>query len=217
MCKDKYVRVLFESRADRDNFFNWLASHNDEMGPYTTPLELLRKFEDIRNKKRVTGELSDYYYWIKNDSIIEFMDFIDKFDKEVTRKYREEELRAGAHIAGENEDWRVYSINSHAAAMKYGKGTKWCITGESGLVWNKYKEDGAYFYFFIRKKPRGNPTDKIAVVAFHDGIVEIYNSIDEEISDVGIENPPEYPDLGVSLGPVIDKDEEYPYELDDSD
>lgn len=104
--------------------------------------------------------------------------------------------KAGAiliHKAANDDDYNVYNIINFEASAKYGKGTKWCISGvkpnKNGLTgrdyFKKYKEDmGAdiNFYFYVSKN-RGKYAITVATQGSR-GMKEIYDSKDMRIDEI---------------------------------
>ena len=112
-------------------------------------------------------------------------------------KYRYEELRVELEkikAAEENvcvsriyedDDYVCVRLDNIAAAVKYGKGTKWCISSTKDKYdrFNEYINNGAVFYYVGMKKEdsRKNRFAKI-VVDMHEEL--IYDAMDDEYESI---------------------------------
>lgn len=72
----------------------------------------------------------------------------------------------------DSEGIKVFWIKTKEAAIRYGKGTKWCIAAEySRNHWGSYESSNNLFYFLLDgSKPEGDPLAKIAIqvkIAIH--------------------------------------------------
>lgn len=83
----------------------------------------------------------------------EFRTFIDEWEsgarKSNTQQRKEDKMR-GAKLILDEKGWKVYLITTYEAAVKYGAGTTWCITGRYG---NEAGGDpnGKYYFDNYRK------------------------------------------------------------------
>ncbi len=196
---------LVEAKADLDRFNKWIQdgasrtfSHQDiadEMSKF-----LYDKFIEYRQKLK--SPYNDVYYWMKNSTFKEFDDYIeDLFEKEKTNKQIKQKEQEGAELIYKDDTWKVYHITNYEASAKYGKGTKWCITGTER--WNDgssgedtfkeyHEKNNVEFYFFIK-----NGTEKYAVALYPDGeTTEIFNA--EDVSIAYIPDAPhieDFPDV----------------------
>lgn len=98
---------------------------------------------------------------------------------------------AGAKKIASDGVYDVFRIDTHAAAMKYGKGTRWCITEADGNYWSDYRRENTIFYFAIKHstggKQVGSQYDKVAFQVQRDiennvDEVVIYDARDREVS-----------------------------------
>lgn len=131
--------------------------------------ELADKFLSLRSKLK--SPENDLYYWIKNKTPEELEAFLTEVEETKSKTQVKKDLAdQGAELVCESEHWKVYHITSFEASQKYGRDTKWCITGINNWgdrYWNEYIENGIQFYFLITKgeyDPRGKYS-KIAIAA----------------------------------------------------
>lgn len=160
--------------------------------------------EDLANrflaiKHRLKAPENDLYYWIKNKKVDELEQTITNLEatKSAT-KVKKEIADRGAKLVGENDYWKVYHITTFEAAKKYGRDTKWCITGINDYgdkYWKQYTDTGVNFYFYIAKNEyaaRGNDS-KMALALYRNGQYEIFDQQDTLVG--GIPNAPAIPGL----------------------
>ena len=167
--------IIIESKADQERFKEWIGEKGEDY------FNLFTKF-----KQKIKYPQVDMYWWMKNSTPEEFIGFIDdivssdKTDKDTIQKEKD-----GARLVYQDKDWKVYEITNYEASAKYGKGTKWCISGSkrwsnggegSKFFDNYYNHDGVRFYFFI------NGSDKWALAIYPDGKnYEIFNAQDVKV------------------------------------
>lgn len=63
----------------------------------------------------------------------------------------------------EDERYLVIRPDNKQAVMKYGAGTKWCITMKDADYYENYIDNGTKFYFMIDKSPISKEWSKVAV------------------------------------------------------
>lgn len=176
--------------------------------------DLADRFLTIKNKLKAPE--NDLYYWIKNKSVEELKQAILSAEGTVSKtKAKRAVVEAGASIVCDTEHWTVYHITTFAASQKYGRDSKWCITGVNNLgdrYWNEYTEKGCKFYFAITKEnydPRGE-NSKFAFAVFPGGNhIELYNQQDYRVA---LDDVPYYHEInipGVDLANVVEEDDEY--------
>lgn len=148
--------------------------------------ELADRFLAIRNKLK--SPENDLYYWIKNKTPSELDSFIrDMEDTKSNTQLKKEVAEQGAELIDETDLWKVYHITTYEAAQKYGRDTKWCITGINNWgdkYWKEYKEKGVEFYFLITKgeyNPRAQDC-KFALAIYDDN--EHYEAFDQKDGQV---------------------------------
>ena len=176
---------LFESKADQERLFNWLS---DGYGSNKSQDEL-RGICDyfLKFRNAIKAPKNDLYWWIKNGKPGDFYWFIIGMQDDALRK-KEAERKAsdGAVLLHSDEDWKVYEIKSYEASAKYGKNTRWCITGskrwdngENGeRYFDRYKNSGIRFFFFIKADG-----EKYALTLYPDNkTIEIFDAADNSIS-----------------------------------
>ena len=149
-----------------------------------TITQYLDDFKKLRDRNVITkNEQRNIDFWGKQkfDVFTKFVDAL-KLKKTKNEKKKLEKIEGAKYIT-ENEDWKVYHITTHKAAMLYGSGTKWCITEEDGERWNEYIKDND-FYFLINKHPENadKAISKIALQTSPSGHKYIWDATDKEHS-----------------------------------
>lgn len=111
--------LITEARVDKERMIQWGGQ------------ELFDKFEKVKNS--LDGRLRDMTYWTskKNPHDPEELEkLVDDILAEREAKKEKERLASdGAELIYEDADWLVYKITNFEASQKYGKNTKWCISG----------------------------------------------------------------------------------------
>lgn len=153
--------------------------------------DLAQRFLAVR--KRIKPPKNDMYYWIQSRPVEDFAAAVEEVENTISNTQLKKSADAGAQFVGSNEDWKVYHITTYEASQKYGRDTKWCITGVDGYgrkYWDDYTKAGVEFYFFISKgkiNPRGR-YGKYAVALSPKDDMRVYDQQDNEA--YGVPNAP---------------------------
>ena len=174
----QHVIRLEESKADEANLIAFA-------GP-----DLAARFLNMRQRLRVPEK--DMYYWIKRRTPEELEQYLNKISSMLTRRQQDIDAQSGAELIYQDATWRVYHITTHAAAVKYGKNTRWCISGSkvwsngenSEKYFNNYRNQGVEFYFYIHSNG-----DKFAV-AIKQNNTQIFDALDRTVEFI-----PDAPDI----------------------
>ena len=184
------LRHLRESKADLERFRKWIgdgisvSEMFDGQSPATKSTAVDYLYDTFMdNRSKIKSPENDIYHWMKKP-FDEFVDFVTGIVRDSDeRKALAKKESEGAKLVYEDDDWYVYHITNYEASCKYGKGTKWCISGSKW--WNngergrdyfdQYSEDGIVLYFFIDR----NNGRKYALCLYPNGSNwEIYNDAD---------------------------------------
>jgi len=92
----------------------------------------------------------------------------------------------------ENDEYMLAHILTYEAALKYGKGTKWCISTKNySGHWGSYSAS-SNIYFLIRKQPLNSVCDKFAILLRKSetitGELEWWNAVDSQTKSSSIFN-----------------------------
>lgn len=188
MGKPESSTILNESKEDNLRFMGWIGK--DKINGKTTGEIYFDKFQKL--KQRIKQPYTDMYWWMKNSTPSQFKEYIDDLETEVeNRNLAKQKEKEGARLVYSDSQWKVYEITSYEASAKYGKNTKWCITGSKR--WNNGQDgrfhfdqysrvNGVRFYFFIR-----SDGEKWALAVYPedlakgDSTYEIFNSEDVKV------------------------------------
>lgn len=190
------MKYLRESKEDKLKFKDWV--YNELVNNYPNSLgNKEKRAEEIVNafigyKPQLKSPYNDFYYWIKEGDIENLQKYLSDLDElKKNRDILKQSQKDGARLVYSDNDWKVYEITTYEASAKYGKGTKWCISGSkrwangeegAGYFDQYYSQDGVRFYFFINKDT------KYALAVYPDNSCEIFNA-----EDVGIPYIPNAP------------------------
>ena len=191
---DKRVAYL-ESKKDLDDLKNYLGD------------DLFDRYMQIRDRIPKSMNLYKDFQSLKELPIYDIEDFVSNFKSNAERR---KTSKGGAKLIHEDDDWKVYKITTYDAAKYYGKGTRWCITGNyeghehlGEKYFNDYireqKLDGGY-YFYINKN---KPNLKFCVLQNIGGrVLSIWNAEDSNLGstlgDVKKFNLPKVPGINLS-------------------
>ncbi len=150
--------------------------------------DLANRFLAIKN--RLKAPENDLYYWVNHRTVADLRQAVTAIETAKSNTQARKEGELGAKLIVETEHWKVYHITSFEASQKYGRDTKWCITGadDSGdRYWREYTEQGVIFYFFIAKdnyNPRGWDS-KFALVLYPKwNEYEVYDQQDNPVDSL---------------------------------
>ena len=139
--KELSLESLNESKEDNQKLIDYVGE------------ETANRF--FKLKPRMKSPENDLYYWLKKDPI-ELEDFLDELESTKSKSQQRREDKLGAELLYNKDGWKVYRIDTYEAAKYYGKGTKWCISGnypgheEKGKdYFNQYLEYADGYYFII--------------------------------------------------------------------
>lgn len=190
--KELSLESLNESKEDNQK----LIDHVGE--------DIAQKF--FKLKPRIKSPQNDLYYWLKKEPV-ELQDFLDELENIKSKTQQVKEDKKGAELIYNSDGWKIYKINTYDAAKYYGKGTKWCISGnypgdegKGEMYFDSYKEDGVKDYYFII-----HGDDKWAWLDWED--YEIYDIEDSlwEADDTGLNKKtnekPDFPESVIDALP----------------
>jgi len=122
-------------------------------------------------------------------SFEELRQVIDSLSGVKTKTQQKKEQKVeGAQLVHESDRYRVYYITTWQASKLYGKGTQWCISGDTPdgeRVFEKYAGRGS-IYFAMPKKGRGQ---KYAVVVKEGNYKDVYDERDNRVSPNAFKTP----------------------------
>ena len=201
----KQSNNLVEAKEDQEKFKNWLLQYGD--GNEEVLLPYFDLFLNLKNN--IKSPYNDFYYWMKNSTQKDFLEYIIELKnaREEKKQVKQKE-KDGARLVYSDDQWKVYEITTYEASAKYGKGTKWCITGskrwangEHGSEYfdRYYNQSGIRFYYFINANG-----EKYALAVYPDNEhCEIYNA--EDVKVAFIPNAPKIDEIKVTYDDNSDR------------
>ena len=92
----------------------------------------------------------------------------EAFEKGPTGRERRTLSKEGSETVWENQDLILKFVGNRESCQLYGKGTKWCITMRDEADFEEYAWVNIVFYFLLRRSPKGDPFDKVALTVWRD-------------------------------------------------
>jgi len=163
-----------------------MASHDPQ---YTNIKELVKRYYvphlirtvDLfhRRVKQLPPRERDINAHKSFEQLIDRLEMIPASKSELRR-----EAKKGSKKIFDDGRYLVVKPQTEEASCYYGKGTTWCISGEEDNHFNRYKAQGATFYFVIDRHSRraDEPGGKIAITIHKRDTVEIFDATDTKIS-----------------------------------
>ena len=134
---------LLEAKEDKQKLIDHVGEEDAEY------------FFKLRNSGRLKPPYNDLYYWLKRKPS-ELNNYINDVGLAITKSQQRKLDKRGADLLYDEDGWKVYKINTYGSAKYYGRGTKWCISGnylgqeEQGQYYfNEYLSKGVNGYYFI--------------------------------------------------------------------
>lgn len=164
---------IIEGKRDQEILQNFLGD------------EYYDKFNVVKNKIK-DPEYKDVYKIIKKDPE-EVKEYIDSIKSNNDKR---KSAKEGAELIYSDPNWKVYRVTTYPAAQYYGRGTKWCITGnyegeeERGQhYFDSYIDDanldGGYYFYLNNDGKR-----KFCLLREKDGSIHsIWDAPDRDYTD----------------------------------
>lgn len=134
-------------------------------------------------QNQIINPSEDIQQWAKRP-FDEFQQFVGAAENKLQSKVVEKSKSRDVDKVFENELALVIRPNTHAAACKYGAGTKWCITSRDGNDWKMYKRTKSTIYYILSKS-QNNAKYAVKVDHTYTGgspVITTYLSNDENTS-----------------------------------
>lgn len=186
---DKQVAViesLLEAKEDNQKLIDFIGDDYANM------------FFELKKQGRLKSPQNDIYYWLKKKPQ-ELRDFL--MDMHMSRSNSEQRRldKSGADLVYNKDGWKIYRIDTYDSAKYYGKGTKWCISGnypgsegQGEEYFNDYKNRGVKDYYFIIN-PENHKWCYLDVQSgFHDSI--LWDEEDNGVDDIYDDTIPNFPE-----------------------
>ena len=169
-------RTILEVTLSKANITRMMKQYSvDE----ATARDLIDRFNEIQPLMPADNKNRDIFAVSARGSVHD-LEYVIKWWKQTKdmRTAKKDDIAKGAQVVFQNKDFTVYHITSPAAAVKYGKGTKWCISGndqDTPMYFADYaRRYGIYFVI----SPTG-AASKLAVMTDEEGICGGYDAADD--------------------------------------
>lgn len=196
---DKQVAVvegiLDEAKEDNQKLVDFIGD------------EYANIFFTLKKQGRLKSPQNDIYYWLKKKPQ-ELRDFL--MNMHLTRSNSEQRKldKSGADLVYNKDGWKIYKINTYDAAKYYGKGTKWCISGnypghesKGEAYFNDYKNLGVKDYYFIINPENHKWCYLYANANFPESV--LWDEKDNGVSDIYDDTVPNFPKGAIEVLPGI--------------
>lgn len=196
---DKQVAVvegiLDEAKEDNQKLIDFIGD------------EYANIFFTLKKQGRLTSPQNDIYYWLKKKPQ-ELRDFL--MDMHLSRSNSEQRRldKSGADLVYNKDGWKIYRIDTYDAAKYYGKGTKWCISGnypgqesKGEAYFNDYKNLGVKDYYFIINPENHKWCYLYANANFPESV--LWDEKDNGVSDIYDDTVPNFPKGAIEVLPGI--------------
>ena len=165
-------------------------------------------FFALKKQGRLKSPQNDIYYWLKKNPQ-ELRDFL--MDMHLSRSNSEQRRldKSGADLVYNKDGWKIYKINTYDAAKYYGKGTKWCISGnypgqesKGEAYFNDYKNLGVKDYYFIINPENHKWCYLYANANFPESV--LWDEKDNGVSNIYDDTIPNFPKEAIEVLPGIE-------------
>ena len=165
-------------------------------------------FFALKKQGRLKSPQNDIYYWLKKNPQ-ELRDFL--MDMHLSRSNSEQRRldKSGADLVYNKDGWKIYKINTYDSAKYYGKGTKWCISGnypgqesKGEAYFNDYKNLGVKDYYFIINPENHKWCYLYANANFPESV--LWDEKDNGVSDIYDDTIPNFPKEAIEVLPGIE-------------
>lgn len=144
--------------------------HHVDVGKF----EVLRDFYTLVEKGIIKNKDINSYL-----NIEQVYDEVKKHEEVKTSGEIERQHKAGAEVVFENDKCIIIRPTTREASCYYGKGTKWCTSGDVYNYFNSYHyEKSVNLYYIIVKGSK----DKYAVAVYPSGKKQYFDAMDNSLS-----------------------------------
>jgi len=179
--EDVFNKLLEIDPTPQKKYIEWMCKIYSQEKPEINEFEkVIPKFDKLVNKGVLPVDARNIQLY---KSLKEVSRKVEEFDVPTKSELERKAKVEGAEKVFENDKAVVYKITTWEASCLYGRGTRWCISAE--------KESGSFYdysmknaiYFVIRKQPKGDAYDKIAVLVDKSGKKQYWDAKDKQIDE----------------------------------
>lgn len=175
--------------------------------------EMINIFRKLSQKNILAGQMKDISYWIPQH-FSSFQARMKELENVKSKKDVKKEIKhAGTDIILDNAEVLILLLKTHAAAVYYGKETKWCVSSShedcemdipADDDWNRYNNKGVNIYVVIDKRLKRKYAVSVNPIIKHDDVGYEYIDYEEmSVWDAGDFNH------GIDEFPIVNRYRKY--------
>lgn len=174
------INMLLERLKNKVKYIRWLVKNiswfdNSEYDYHN--YDVLANSINYFDEKISRFEVKDIYKY-DVDSLIKC---VKKNMEKETKAQKSIQASKGTEIVFENGLCKVLKITTKEASVKYGKGTKWCISASKDNRWKDYYEGYDSAIYFLLLKDENKKNEKYAFEIEFAGVTKVYDVTDREM------------------------------------
>ena len=169
--KAQFPDVDVEALAANDpsgnfKYLKWMAKQVAAGVDSSEVFDVVKQFHSVVN--RMTQRDINRHTMDSIRGELEALSGPSKREKKGRTAAAKNSARDAGKLVYEDSEISVFYMSEPEACVYYGRGTTWCIASSDGgaQAWNNYRSDedrDTQFYFVIRKQPKGDVFDKVAI------------------------------------------------------
>ena len=177
------VNLILEVSAVNAATKNWLTTSDE-----SEVNQAISDFVILKQRNIIKHPDSDISIWVKRP-FADFKKFVDSHMNKYSKKLDEKKPGKEIRKVFENDKVIVIVPLTWESSQRYGKGTKWCISGKKYEHWFTHRVAWTIYFMLSKKRKRNDELYKVAVaVSIDNKIAEIYNAKNETISMEVLDN-----------------------------
>lgn len=193
----KYIKQGLLSTADIEFLATLDPSKTNKYLPF-----IIKAYLNSENLDQIRNSVSEYDTLVsrnlveRNDinsfkTFSQFNDYVQQHNNIKSTNQEKREAKKQAEIILDNENLFIVCPYSHAASCLYGAGSKWCITMENPVHFERYMGELVTFYFIqVRSEAIKSQLEedlwKLAVVVYRGGRIGVYDAADKLVAGVNV-------------------------------
>ena len=177
--EDVFNKLLEIDPTSQKKYIEWMCKIYSQEKPEISEFEeVIPEFDRLVNKGVLPVDARNIQSY---KSLKEVSQKVEEFDVPTKSELERETKVKGAEKVFENDKATVYRITTWEASCLYGRGTKWCISAEkeSHHFYDYFMRNA--IYFVIRKQPKRDNYDKIAILVDKSGKKMYWDAKDTQI------------------------------------
>jgi hypothetical protein len=122
----------------------------------------------------------------------QFDQYVQQYNNIKSARQEKREAKEQAEIIIDNENLFLICPHSHSATCLYGAGSKWCITMDNAVHFERYYYGELVTFFIIQVRSDAIKAQleedlwKLAVAVYRDGRIAVYDAADHQVAGINI-------------------------------